>query len=434
MGTPEQPGIIPRTCEDLFERIEHSPDQNTTYNVHVSYFEVYNEHVRDLLVPKTANNSSYYLKIRESQTDGVYVQGLTDAPVKNYQDIARRMKLGDVNRTTAATKMNDTSSRSHAVFTLTLRQIQHSLSTDETVERTARMRLVDLAGSERASKTGAQGARLKEGSQINQSLTTLGRVIAALADPKRQEAARTGKGNKRLEVVPYRDSVLTWLLKDSLGGNSKTAMVACISPADYDETLSTLHYADQAKRIRTTATQNIDAISAAQRDAQISAMAMQIQHLQNHIHAKMTEREGRQKREKEEVNNQLDDYQKQVSKMQRLMEESRAVSEAKIKRLTAEDDELRPMNLRLQDEIEALRRHLGLALGELKNPIILPKADEKDGEEEEGDSGYKEEGLHEELAAELQNHADEILKELGLFRRRVGDDRERFGTQRDVEI
>jgi len=98
MGTPEQPGIIPRTCEDLFERIEHSPDQNTTYNVHVTYFEVYNEHVRDLLVAKTANNSSYYLKIRESQTDGVYVQGLTDAPVKNYQDIARLIKLGDVVR------------------------------------------------------------------------------------------------------------------------------------------------------------------------------------------------------------------------------------------------------------------------------------------------------------------------------------------------
>ncbi|KAK3066861.1 hypothetical protein LTS18_001448, partial [Coniosporium uncinatum] len=253
------------------------------------------------------------------------------------------------------------------------------------------MRLVDLAGSERASKTGAQGARLKEGSQINQSLTTLGRVIAALADPKRQEAARTGKSNKRLEVVPYRDSVLTWLLKDSLGGNSKTAMVACISPTDYDETLSTLRYADQAKRIRTTATQNIDAISAAQRDAQINAMAMQIQHLQNHIHANMTEREGRQKREKEEVNNQLDDYQKQVSKMQRLMEESRAVSEAKIKRLTAEVDDLRPMNTRLQDEIEALRRHLGLALGELKNPIILPKADQEDDEDEEEDSGYEEE-------------------------------------------
>jgi len=102
--------------------------------------------------------------------------------------------------------------------------------------------------------------------------------------------------------------------------------------------------------------------------------------------------------------------------------------------LTAEVDELKPMNLRLQEEIEALRRHLGLALGELKNPIILPKADEKDDEEEEGDSGYEEEGLHEELAAGLQNHADEILKELGLFRRRVGDDRERFGTQKGVEI
>ncbi|KAK3066032.1 hypothetical protein LTR53_017772, partial [Teratosphaeriaceae sp. CCFEE 6253] len=235
MGTPDQPGLIPRTCRGLFERIEAEQNSSITYGVHVSYFEIYNEHVKDLLTRPTTPPS--YLKIRESKSDGVYVQSLTDESVKSYEDIERLMKAGDANRTTASTKMNDTSSRSHAVFTLTLKQIQHDIATDSTIERLARMRLVDLAGSERANRTEATGQRLREGGNINQSLTTLGRVIAALADPKRAKVSRlTGLQNqakRRAEVVPYRDSVLTWLLKDSLGGNSKTAMVACISPTDY---------------------------------------------------------------------------------------------------------------------------------------------------------------------------------------------------------
>ncbi|KAF2189088.1 kinesin [Zopfia rhizophila CBS 207.26] len=448
MGTPEQPGLIPRTCEELFERIQQEPAQNTNYHVHVSYFEVYNEHVRDLLVPRT--NPPMYLKIRESQTDGVYVQGLTEAEVRNYADVERLMKMGDMSRTTASTKMNDTSSRSHAVFTIQLKQIQHSLLSDETIERCARMRLVDLAGSERAKSTEATGQRLKEGGQINKSLTTLGRVIAALADPRRH-----GKGGRRpRDIVPYRDSVLTWLLKDSLGGNSKTAMVACIAPSDYEETLSTLRYADQAKRIRTRASVNQDCMSSAQRDAQIREMAEQIRSLQVSVNAAS-------QRKREEAT-ELEEYQKQVAKMQRLMEENRQVSECKIKALTNEVEELRPVNAALRSEIEALRRHLALALGELKNPIILPPPQQvttpelgqgqfgKDGLErgldEEGkensfpvaedddlssddeDSGYDE---GDDLAAELQAEADEFLKDLGLFRKKVGDDYDRFGL-RDV--
>src|SRR6201996_9181715 len=198
--------------------------------------------------------------------------------------------------------MNERPSRSPAVFTIQLKQIQHSLTADETIERTARMRLVDLAGSERAKSTEATGQRLVEGGKINKSLTTLGRVIAALADPRRQAASGTNSGrnsprpssarshtrNKSsigLEVVPYRDSVLTWLLKDSLGGNSKTAMVACISPTDYEETLSTLRYADQAKRIRTKAHVNQDAVSAAERDAKILEMQETIKQLQLSVNA-----------------------------------------------------------------------------------------------------------------------------------------------------
>jgi soluble cytochrome b562 len=346
--------------------------------------------------------------------------------------------------------MNDTSSRSHAVFTIRLKQITHSLLSDETIERTARMRLVDLAGSERAKSTEATGQRLKEGGQINKSLTTLGRVIAALADPRRLNS----KGRRPKEVVPFRDSVLTWLLKDSLGGNSKTAMVACIAPSDYDETLSTLRYADQAKRIRTRASVNQDCMSAAQRDAELQEMAEQIRSLQVSVNAAS-------QRKREEAT-ELEEYQRQVAMMHRLMEENRQVSDCKIKALTAEVEELRPVNMALRSEIEALRRHLSLALGELKNPIILPPPQpaspdleqdgfiqinkrglevDEDGKEnsipihsddemsdDDSDSGY-DEGDHDELALELQNEAQEFLKDLGMFKKKVGSDVERFGMR-----
>jgi FtsZ-binding cell division protein ZapB len=431
MGTKEQPGLIPRTCENLFQRIEQEQNANITYNVHVSYFEIYNEHVRDLLTPRT--NPPTHLKIRESKSEGVYVQNLTDSPVKSFGDIQRLMHMGDLNRTVAATKMNDTSSRSHAVFTLTLKQIQHDIATDSTIERTARMRLVDLAGSERAGRTEATGQRLREGGNINQSLTTLGRVIAALADPKRQRpSARPNQTKRRADVVPYRDSVLTWLLKDSLGGNSKTAMVACISPTDYEETLSTLRYADQAKRIRTRATVNQDAVSAAERDAQIKEMAETIRLLQLSVNASTT----RKRDEVDRAGQELEDYQRQVTKMQRAMEESRAVSDVKIRALNAELEELRPINDRLRNEVSSLRRHLALAVGELKNPIVLPPAEEdkgcdvqeievysdedEDDEEESDDEGYS--SQH----AEWQADIDELMKDLGMFKRKVADDRSRF--------
>lgn len=434
MGTPDQPGLIPRTCEDLFQRIEaaHNETPNISYNVRVSYFEVYNEHVRDLLVPVYPNQPPYYLKIRESPTEGPYIKDLTDAPVKNISEIMRYMKMGDASRTTASTKMNDTSSRSHAVFTIMLKQIHHDMETDETTERMARIRLVDLAGSERAKATEATGARLREGSNINKSLTTLGRVIAALADPKQH---RPGKRNK--DVVPYRDSILTWLLKDSLGGNSKTAMIACIAPSDYDETLSTLRYADQAKRIRTRAVVNQDHVSAAERDAQIAAMAEEIRILQLNVSdSRRREKEGKEQEEK------LEEYQNRVIAMQRMMEERSMVAEGKIRNLQTEND--------------ALRLHLKLALDSLKNPIEVRSARnsvqggsrsgsrvefgdrEADKENEEmtevpeEEYGDEDEGidveLHEERANEVQGFMKDLLKDLGMFRRKIGDDKVRFVT------
>ncbi|KAM0290356.1 hypothetical protein ACHAO9_005133 [Fusarium lateritium] len=423
MGTADQPGLIPRTCEDLFERIDaaHSENSNVAYNVRVSYFEVYNEHVRDLLVPAQTHKAPNYLKIRESPTEGPYVKDLTEVPVRNINEILRYMKLGDNSRTVASTKMNDTSSRSHAVFTIMLKQIHHDMETDETTERSSRIRLVDLAGSERAKATEATGARLREGSNINKSLTTLGRVIAALADSK------SSRGGKRRDVVPYRDSILTWLLKDSLGGNSKTAMIACIAPSDYEETLSTLRYADQAKRIRTRAVVNQDHISTAERDAQIAAMAEEIRVLQLSV----SDSRQREKNAKE-AEEKLEEYQTHVNSMQRMMEERSMVAESKIKKL--------------QTENEALRLHLKLALESIKNPIppVVVKADrELDDEDKENASEYGDDdgqydsestAYTDDYEYELQEEMQQYLQDMGNLRKLMKTDLTRFKDGENVRM
>lgn len=253
MGYGKEIGIIPNICQEMFRRIQSIQDRDPTTKctVEVSYLEIYNERVRDLLNPATKGN----LKVREHPSTGPYVEDLAKLVVGTFQEIENLMDEGNKARTVAATNMNETSSRSHAVFTLMLTQKKYDAETKMEMEKVAKISLVDLAGSERATSTGATGARLKEGAEINRSLSTLGRVIAALAD------LSTGKKKKGAGQVPYRDSVLTWLLKDSLGGNSMTAMIAAISPADinYDETLSTLRYADSAKRIKNHAVINEDA-------------------------------------------------------------------------------------------------------------------------------------------------------------------------------
>ncbi|KAF2187809.1 kinesin-domain-containing protein [Zopfia rhizophila CBS 207.26] len=249
MGYGEEAGIIPKICQNMFERIgEMQTDKNLSCTVEVSYLEIYNERVRDLLNPSTKGN----LRVREHPSTGPYVEDLAKLVVRSFDEIENLMDEGNKARTVAATNMNETSSRSHAVFTLTLTQKRHDVDTNMSGEKVAKISLVDLAGSERATSTGATGARLKEGAEINRSLSTLGRVIASLAD--------ISTGKKKNAQVPYRDSVLTWLLKDSLGGNSLTAMIAAISPADinFEETLSTLRYADSAKRIKNHAVVNED--------------------------------------------------------------------------------------------------------------------------------------------------------------------------------
>eukprot|EP00759_Apiculatamorpha_spiralis_P010264 PhF_6_TR17073/c0_g2_i1/m.26169/K10392/KIF1; kinesin family member 1 len=261
------PGLIPRICTSLFERCTAAMEENKKaklteldlapptleFKIEVTYLEIYNERVRCLLNPKKEN-----LKVRQHNVTGVYVEDLTQMLAVDYDQVFNFMNEGNNARTVAATNMNDRSSRSHAIFSLIVTQTR-TITTRAGVtksDRVSRINLVDLAGSERAKATGAEGDRLKEGAQINQSLTTLGLVISGLAEQSKQ---RAGDGTKKV-FIPYRDSTLTWLLKENLGGNSKTFMVSAISPADinYDETLSTLRYADRAKSIVTRACVNED--------------------------------------------------------------------------------------------------------------------------------------------------------------------------------
>ncbi|XP_069039780.1 kinesin-like protein KIF1B isoform X14 [Lepisosteus oculatus] len=250
MGKQEegQEGIIPQLCEELFEKINDNNNEEISYSVEVSYMEIYCERVRDLLNPKNKGN----LRVREHPLLGPYVEDLSKLAVTSYTDIADLMDAGNKARTVAATNMNETSSRSHAVFTIVFTQRKLDSETNLSTEKVSKISLVDLAGSERADSTGAKGTRLKEGANINKSLTTLGKVISALAE--------VSKKKKKTDFIPYRDSVLTWLLRENLGGNSRTAMVAALSPADinYDETLSTLRYADRAKQIKCNAVINED--------------------------------------------------------------------------------------------------------------------------------------------------------------------------------
>ncbi|XP_029172817.1 kinesin-like protein Klp98A isoform X2 [Nylanderia fulva] len=256
MGTPESQGLIPRICKTLFARMAAGKESGASYRTEVSFLEIYNERVRDLL--RLDQSQSHSLRVREHPTGGPYVQDLSCHLVYDYSDIQECMVRGNTHRTTASTKMNDVSSRSHAIFTITF--VQAGLSEGNMPSETvSKVHLVDLAGSERANATGATGQRLKEGAHINKSLVTLGTVISTLSELS--SASGDASVSKRNAFIPYRDSVLTWLLKDSLGGNSKTIMIATISPAEcnYNDTLSALRYANRAKNIINKPTINEDA-------------------------------------------------------------------------------------------------------------------------------------------------------------------------------
>ncbi|XP_029434292.1 kinesin-like protein KIF17 isoform X2 [Rhinatrema bivittatum] len=252
-GIPDpsaQRGIIPRAFEHIFDYVQCA--ENTKFLVRASYLEIYNEDIRDLLGEDTKRR----LELKEHPEKGVYVKGLSMHTVHNVAECERIMETGWKNRAVGYTLMNKDSSRSHSIFTINM----EICSIDEKGKdylRAGKLNLVDLAGSERQSKTGATGERLKEATKINLSLSALGNVISALVDSKSKH-------------IPYRDSKLTRLLQDSLGGNTKTLMVACLSPADnnYDETLSTLRYANRAKNIKNKPRINEDPKDALLREYQ----------------------------------------------------------------------------------------------------------------------------------------------------------------------
>ena len=233
-------GIIPRTIEDIFKYIETYSNQNTKFIIRVAYLQIYNEMISDLLKP--SNNPNKNLNIREDKKKGLYVEHLSEWAVRYPNDIYALLERGASCRAISNTNMNEVSSRSHAVFMIIVEQMIGDLNGEngQQITKVGRLNLVDLAGSERTSVTGSTGKQLEESKKINKSLSALGNVINALTEPR-------GKIH-----VPYRDSKLTRLLENSLGGNCKTTMIATISPAQscFNESLSTLNFAKRAKNIK----------------------------------------------------------------------------------------------------------------------------------------------------------------------------------------
>ncbi|XP_075813206.1 chromosome-associated kinesin KIF4A isoform X2 [Microtus pennsylvanicus] len=250
-------GVIPRVIQLLFQEINKKSDFEFTLKV--SYLEIYNEEILDLLCPSREKTQ---INIREDPKEGIKIVGLTEKTVLVASDTVDCLEQGNNSRTVASTAMNSQSSRSHAIFTISIEQRKKN---DKNSNFRSKLHLVDLAGSERQKKTKAEGDRLKEGININRGLLCLGNVISALGDDK--------KGS----FVPYRDSKLTRLLQDSLGGNSHTLMIACVSPADsnLEETLNTLRYADRARKIKNKPIINIDPQAA-----ELNHLKQQVQQLQ----------------------------------------------------------------------------------------------------------------------------------------------------------
>ncbi|KAL0323039.1 UNVERIFIED_CONTAM: Kinesin-like protein KIN-4A [Sesamum angustifolium] len=292
-----QTGLIPKVMNALFSKIE-TLKHEIEFQLQVSFIEIHKEEVRDLLEPSSASKQEIAnghagkinipgrppIQIRETSNGVITLAGSTECSVKTLKEMADCLEQGSLNRATGSTNMNNQSSRSHAIFTITVEQMKRLhpvISGDDNLNDCmtedylcAKLHLVDLAGSERAKRTGSDGLRFKEGVHINKGLLALGNVISALGDEKKR---------KEGVHVPYRDSKLTRLLQDSLGGNSRTVMIACISPADInaEETLNTLKYANRARNIQNKPVINRDPISN-----EMLKMRQQLEYLQAELCAR----------------------------------------------------------------------------------------------------------------------------------------------------
>uniref|UniRef100_A0A8C0YQJ3 Kinesin-like protein n=1 Tax=Cyprinus carpio carpio TaxID=630221 RepID=A0A8C0YQJ3_CYPCA len=387
-AVPELRGIIPNSFAHIFGHIAKA-EGDTRFLVRVSYLEIYNEEVKDLL----GKDQMQRLEVKERPDVGVYIKDLSGYVVNNADDMDRIMTLGHKNRSVGATNMNEHSSRSHAIFTITIECSEKGVDGDQHV-RMGKLHLVDLAGSERQGKTGATGQRLKEATKINLSLSTLGNVISALVDGKSTH-------------VPYRNSKLTRLLQDSLGGNSKTMMCANIGPADYnyDETISTLRYANRAKNIKNKARINEDP-----KDALLRQFQKEIEELKKKL--------------EEGTPCQFQLWRKKVSpdkmvEMQAKIEEERKALEAKLDMEEEERNKARAeLEKREKDLLKAQQEHHLLLekLSTLEKRVIvggvdlLAKAEEQEKLLEESNNELEERRKRaEQLRRELEEKEQERL-------------------------
>lgn len=381
-------GIVPRAVHHIFSEISTRKKQAIItdgpvpdYQVHAQFLELYNEEIIDLLDPETSNNKNHphhnhhHNHIRIIQGNGsISASGATTRQINSIEEAFECLKAGALSRTTASTKMNTQSSRSHAIFTLTIQQslassTEQKSDDEQNVERHyAKFHFVDLAGSERLKRTGATGERAKEGISINTGLLCLGNVISALGDKSRKAT-----------YIPYRTSKLTRLLQDSLGGNSQTLMIACVSPSDRDlmETLSTLSYANRAKNIKNKITINHDSSSQtiAMLREEIHALQLeilelkqggrrfmvtdndtelQLRKLRNEVYDLKKQKISIMNKMKEEANRHRNLELQSNKRLAQIMKQER-LKDVRIKNLESDNNRMRQILKRKETEVEALK-------------------------------------------------------------------------------
>ena len=358
MGTKEQPGIIPRLADSLFYFISNHP-QGFNYTVHSSFLEIYNETVRDLLDHTRTTN----LKVREHPETGVFVEGLSIFKVKDFSDINTLLQVGLKERVTESTGMNNESSRSHAIFTINVK----CENPETQSSKLSKISIVDLAGSERVGSAKSSGLRLQEGAAINKSLSTLGRCIMQIsALSARASSRRQSLGTSSKHVrIPFRDSILTWMLKESLSGNSKTTMLATISPnaSNYAETLSTLRYAASASQIKTKAIVNEDPTTKL-----IASLNKEVKELRSLL-------------EKSQSSNSIVGSAESVDKLiMKTIIRRESKARKKSKAMKREKNRRRGKSLRTFSILEQIDNHKNV---NLEQPYIISMQDYSDGHDED---------------------------------------------------
>ncbi|KAL4460357.1 hypothetical protein ABPG74_000108 [Tetrahymena malaccensis] len=409
-------GIIPRAMNEIFEFIENCQDSDINFMVRCSYLQIYNEVISDLL-----KTDKTHLTIREDKKKGIFVEDLSEWAVRNPQEVFQLIKKGNQSRATAATKMNDMSSRSHAVFIVIVEQVFMDPDNDfqPTAAKTGKLNLVDLAGSERVSITGATGQRLEECKKINQSLSALGNVISALTDKKGPRPH-----------IPYRDSKITRILEDSLGGNCKTTMLAMISPSTdaFNHSLSTLKFANRAKNIKNCPVVN-------QADDDTKALLLQYESELKKLKAQLEN-----KRKSIFDKNQILTLQVQVNQAEQDKEEALAAYEQKIEELQKEKEEKKM----LEEKIKSIQSQVLVGGQKIEqDQKYIEKLEEKQKRirseyEKKIQVLENERRIQAEEKIEAEQYKNLLLKQrdvmVGLSQRLVERDKRIIELEEDIEV